>query len=152
LTNSMFPLNVDELKVDNRSPITTYTYQIINVSITSRKEKRNQKTIKPWHLTKDNSIVIGERRNHPFKVKGLLGISAMSYADLSKSAVKALSQGVAISGGSFMNTGEGGISPYQLSIVYQVVEGTSVPTDRLEKKVDCFIKEFPHASNFHLEK
>ncbi|GGA71773.1 FMN-binding glutamate synthase family protein [Ornithinibacillus halotolerans] len=152
LTNSMFPLNVDELKVDNRSPITTYTYQIINESITSRKEKRNQKTIKPWHLTKDNSIVIGERRNHPFKVKGLLGISAMSYGALSKSAVKALSQGVAISGGSFMNTGEGGISPYHLSKVYQVLEGTSVPTDRLEKKVYCFIKEFPHASNFQLEK
>src|SRR5690625_456546 len=42
LTNSMFPLNVDELSVDNRAPIQTYTYQILNETVTKRKEKRNQ--------------------------------------------------------------------------------------------------------------
>lgn len=152
LSNSMFPLNVDELQVDNSSPITTYTYQIINESITSRKEKRNQKIIKPWHLTQDDSVVIGREREHPFKVKGLIGISAMSYGALSKSAVKALSQGVAISGGSFMNTGEGGISPYHLSKVYRIVEGAMVPSERLSRKIFSYIKEYPHASNFELEK
>jgi glutamate synthase domain-containing protein 2 len=152
LTNSMFPLNVEELQIDNSSLINTYTYQIINESLTSRKEKRNQKTIRPWHLTNDNGIIIGKNRVNPFKVKGLIGISAMSYGALSKSAVKALSQGVAISGGSFMNTGEGGISPYHLSKVYNVIEGSPTPIDRYSKKVYLFIKEYPHASNFELER
>src|SRR5690625_4893352 len=108
LTNSMFPLNVDELSVDNDPPIKTYTYQILNESLTSRKEKRNQVQVKPWHLTEENQITIGKDRKHPFHVKGLVGVSAMSYGALSKSAVKALAQGVAISGGSYMHTGEGG--------------------------------------------
>src|SRR5699024_7684277 len=101
-----------ELSVDNTSLIQSYKYQILNESVTSRKEKRNPATLQPWHLTEENKITIGKNRKHPFHVKGLLGVSAMSYGALSKSAVKTLAQGVAISGGSYMNTGEGGISPY----------------------------------------
>lgn len=134
LTNSMFPLNVEELQVDNDHPIETYTYTIINESLTNRKEKRNKVQIKPWHLTDENSIIIGKDRKHPFHVKGLLGISAMSYGALSKSAVKAMAQGVAISGGSYMNTGEGGISPYHLSKVYDIIDTSKAPTDRLSEK------------------
>src|SRR5690606_26281086 len=115
LTNSMFPLNIDELSVDNKKLYQSYMYQILNESVTSRKEKRNQVQLQPWHLTDENQIIIGKNRNHPFRIKGLIGVSAMSYGALSKSAVKALAQGVAISGGSYMNTGEGGISPYHLS-------------------------------------
>src|SRR5699024_4349358 len=109
LTNSMFPLNVDELEVNNSTLTETYTYQILNESLTNRKEKRNQVQIKPWYLTEENIITIGHNREQPFHIKGLIGVSAMSYGALSKSAVKALAQGVAISGGSYMNTGEGGI-------------------------------------------
>src|SRR5699024_10433642 len=152
LTNSMFPLNVDELQVDNTSLINTYTYQIVNESITSRKEKRNKVKIKPWHLTDENSIVIGKNREKPFKVKGLIGISAMSYGALSKSAVKALAQGVTISGGSFMNTGEGGISPYHLSKVYEVMNTTELPTDKPSRKIIKYVSANPNASNFELEK
>src|SRR5699024_6890338 len=106
LTNSMFPLNVDELSTDNDKPYKSYTYQILNEYINSRKEKRNQVLLDPWYLTDENQITIGQNRKHPFQVKGLIGVSAMSYGALSKSAVKALAQGVAISGGSYMNTGE----------------------------------------------
>src|SRR5690625_1709670 len=90
LTNSMFPLNVDELSVDNKKVIQSYTYQILNETLTARKEKRNQVALKPWHLTDINKVVIGSERKHPFHLKGLIGVSAMSYGALSKSAVKAL--------------------------------------------------------------
>lgn len=151
LTNSMFPLNVDELSVDNKTPIQTYTYQILHESVTKRKEKRNQAAIKPWHLSDKNKITIGAERKHPFQVKGLLGVSAMSYGALSKSAVKALAQGVAISGGSFMNTGEGGISPYHLSRVYEVSNPNLELIDYLSEKLVHYIKEHPNSSNFDLE-
>src|SRR5690625_3394134 len=41
LRNSMFPLNIDELDVDNENLIHTFQYQIVNETITKRKEKRN---------------------------------------------------------------------------------------------------------------
>lgn len=151
LTNSLFPLNVEELSVDNSKLIQSYTYKIVNESITSRKEKRNQVKLKPWYLTDENKIVIGPNRKHPFHIKGLVGVSAMSYGALSKSAVKALAQGVAISGGSFMNTGEGGISKYHLSRVYEVIDANKPLKDRLSEKIVDFILENPNSSNFDLE-
>lgn len=151
LSNSMFPLNVDELNVDNRQLIQSYTYQIINESLTKRKEKRNPAVLKPWHLTDEDAIVIGPERKHPFRVKGLIGISAMSYGALSKSAVKALAQGVAISGGSYMNTGEGSISRYHLSRVYEVIDPDQELMDRLSEKIVQYVSEHPNSSNFDLE-
>lgn len=152
LTNSMFPLNVDELNVDNKSPIKTYTYEILNETVTKRKERRNQVNIKPWHLSEEHQVVIGPDREHPFHVKGLLGVSAMSFGALSRNAVKALAQGVAISGGSYMNTGEGGISPYHLSKIYEVIDTDQQLVDRLSERIVNFIRENPNRSNFELEK
>ncbi|HEX6593373.1 MAG TPA: FMN-binding glutamate synthase family protein [Bacillota bacterium] len=152
LTNSMFPLNVDELEVDHSPLLNTYTYEILNESITSRKERRNQVNLKSWYLTEQNCIAIGEKRLHPFHVKGLIGVSAMSYGALSKRAVQALAQGVAISGGSFMNTGEGGISPYHLSKVYKVIDRNKAPTDRSSQRIIRYMEENTYASNFELEK
>lgn len=151
LTNSLFPLNVEELSVDNEPEIQSYIYKIINESITSRKEKRIPVKLKPWYLTDENQVVIGPKREHPFYVKGLIGISAMSYGALSKSAVKALAQGVAISGGSFMNTGEGGISRYHLSRVYEVVQPNKELKDRLSERIVAFLLQHPNSSNFDLE-
>src|SRR5690625_4616020 len=151
LTNSMFPLNVDELKVDNREMMQSYTYEILNESLTKRKERRNPATLKPWHLTDEDAIVIGPKRKHPFHVKGLIGVSAMSYGALSKSAVKALAQGVAISGGSYMNTGEGSISRYHLSRVYEVIDPDQELMDRLSEKIVQYVAQHPNSSNFELE-
>src|SRR5690625_1954379 len=151
LTNSMFPLNTDELQADNNAIIQSYTYEILNESITNRKEKRNQVQLKPWHLTEKNQVIIGPKRKHPFHVKGLIGISAMSYGAHSKSAVKALAQGVAISGGSYMNTGEGGISPYHLSKLYEVIDQDKEIMYHLSEKVVHYLLENPKSSNFDLE-
>lgn len=151
LTNSMFPLNVDELSVNNQPLIHSYTYEILNESLTKRKERRNPTTLKPWLLTEENKVVIGPKRKHPFHVDGLVGISAMSYGALSKSAVKALAQGVAISGGSFMNSGEGSISRYHLSRVYEVKDTNQELMDRLSEKIVQYVTDYPNCSNFELE-
>ncbi|WP_420591925.1 FMN-binding glutamate synthase family protein [Bacterioplanoides sp.] len=58
-------------------------------------------------------ITIGENCRHPFTTKSLINISGMSYGALSKPAVQALSHG-AKQAGCWMNSGEGGVSPFHL--------------------------------------
>ncbi|MDQ6979310.1 MAG: glutamate synthase-related protein, partial [Mariprofundaceae bacterium] len=58
-------------------------------------------------------MVIGADCPHPFTARSLFNISAMSYGALSQVAVQALSHGAA-KAGCWMNTGEGGLSPWHL--------------------------------------
>lgn len=59
----------------------------------------------------------------PYVTSSILNISAMSYGAISRPAVEALSHG-AKEAGIWLNTGEGGLSPYHLEggcdIVYQI--------------------------------
>jgi glutamate synthase domain-containing protein 2 len=60
------------------------------------------------------SLILGE--NHckdPFEVKSIVNISGMSFGAISAPAVRALSRGAAVAG-CWMDTGEGGLSPYHL--------------------------------------
>lgn len=58
-------------------------------------------------------MVIGSDCPFPFEAKSLFNISGMSYGAISKVGVQALSHGAAKSA-CWMNTGEGGLSPYHL--------------------------------------
>lgn len=58
-------------------------------------------------------VIIGASCPQPFEAKSLFNISAMSYGALSKNAVLALSYGAKMAG-CWLNTGEGGVSPYHL--------------------------------------
>ncbi len=51
--------------------------------------------------------------DRPFLAHSIINISAMSYGALSKPAIRALSLGAA-KAGCWLNTGEGGLSPYHL--------------------------------------
>jgi glutamate synthase domain-containing protein 2 len=69
-------------------------------------------------------IVIGEHSaKNPFTAHSFFNISGMSFGAISKPAVLALSYG-AKKGHAWMNTGEGGLSPYHLEggadIVFQI--------------------------------
>jgi glutamate synthase domain-containing protein 2 len=68
-------------------------------------------------------VTIGKNCRYPYITNSLFNISGMSYGALSQPAVTALSHGAAL-GGIWMNTGEGGLSPYHLSgncdIVFQI--------------------------------
>ncbi len=68
-------------------------------------------------------VTIGPQCTHPYTHAGFFNISAMSFGAISKPAVLALSNGARMAG-SWMNTGEGGLSPYHLQggadIVFQI--------------------------------
>lgn len=68
-------------------------------------------------------MVIGQGARSPYTAKSIFNLSGMSYGAISKPAVQALSRGCA-SAGVWMNTGEGGLSPYHLEgncdIVFQM--------------------------------
>lgn len=69
------------------------------------------------------AVTVGQDCEKPFTTKSFFNISGMSYGALSKPAVLALSSG-AYKAGCWMNTGEGGLSPYHLEggadIVFQI--------------------------------
>jgi len=58
-------------------------------------------------------VTIGPHCATPYTTSSLINISAMSYGAISKPAVLALSRGAYLAG-CWMNTGEGGMSPYHL--------------------------------------
>lgn len=60
-----------------------------------------------------SSITLGPNAARPYTTDALINISAMSFGSLSVPAVQALSKG-ARKAGIWMNTGEGGLSPYHL--------------------------------------
>ncbi|WP_419420315.1 FMN-binding glutamate synthase family protein [Legionella sp. D16C41] len=62
-------------------------------------------TIKP--------LTIGPYCKYPYTTNHIFNISAMSYGSISKPAIEALSRG-AKKAGCWLNTGEGGVSPYHL--------------------------------------
>ncbi|MGI9234532.1 MAG: FMN-binding glutamate synthase family protein [Woeseiaceae bacterium] len=68
-------------------------------------------------------LVIGPYSQKPYSATSIFNVSAMSYGALSKPAVLALSHGSKMAG-NWLNTGEGGVSPWHLEggadIVFQV--------------------------------
>jgi len=78
-------------------------------------------------LSKDavgiSPLIIGPECEKPFTAKSLVNISGMSFGALSKPAVQALSKGAKMAD-CWLNTGEGGLSPWHLEggcdIVFQI--------------------------------
>lgn len=74
-------------------------------------------------FTNAEPVVIGPQCEKPFVAKSVFNISGMSYGAISKPAVRALSKGAG-KAGMWMNTGEGGLSPYHLEgncdLVFQI--------------------------------
>ncbi|MCB1745742.1 MAG: FMN-binding glutamate synthase family protein [Gammaproteobacteria bacterium] len=68
-------------------------------------------------------VTIGADCARPYRTRAIFNISGMSYGALSRPAVLALSKGARMAG-IWMNTGEGGLSPYHLEggadIVFQI--------------------------------
>ncbi|RPF54038.1 FMN-binding glutamate synthase family protein [Aquisalibacillus elongatus] len=114
IKNAMFPKLAEELKVDQHEKIRSYAYKIEKEYLFSRKEYRHRKDIEPFLLDEEYTVTIGENSKNPFYVKGLIGMSGMSYGALGDRAITALSTGLGRAGGTWMNTGEGGVSDYHL--------------------------------------
>ncbi len=68
-------------------------------------------------------VTIGPHSREPYAAKSVFNVSGMSYGAISRPAVLALSNGSRMAG-NWMNTGEGGLSPWHLEggadIVFQI--------------------------------
>ncbi len=68
-------------------------------------------------------LLIGPYARMPYEAQSIVNVSAMSYGALSKPAVLALSHGSRMAG-NWLNTGEGGLSPWHLEggcdVVFQI--------------------------------
>ncbi|MFY4774053.1 FMN-binding glutamate synthase family protein [Metabacillus sp. RGM 3146] len=115
INNSLFPKQARELRIRQEPLIDTKVYSIDKEKLFNRKEHREDQKIKPFYLSEQDEIVIGEKSTRmPFHVKGLVGQSAMSYGSIGDHAITALSKGLGMAGGTWMNTGEGGLSDFHL--------------------------------------
>lgn len=74
-------------------------------------------------ITPIHPLTIGSHCRHPYTTQAICHISAMSFGALSRPAITALSHGAA-QAGCWLNTGEGGLSPYHLKggcdLVFQI--------------------------------
>ncbi|MCG1264693.1 FMN-binding glutamate synthase family protein [Staphylococcus epidermidis] len=126
IQNTMFPLQATELHIDHTEFISTFLYHIENERLFSREEYRKSAQVDPFFLTDEHAVVLGSNLKHPFKIKRLVGQSGMSYGAIGKNTITALSMGLA-KAGTWMNTGEGGLSEYHLKgngdIIYQIGPG-----------------------------
>ncbi|MFF2446995.1 FMN-binding glutamate synthase family protein [Neobacillus sp. NPDC058068] len=113
--NDMFPKLTEEIKMDNETMVKTKRYILLKDPLFSQREEKWEDEESPAYLLQDDdAVVIGPNTKQPFVLHGLIGMSAMSYGALGKNAVTALSKGLALAKGTWMNTGEGGLSPYHL--------------------------------------
>ncbi|NVJ97020.1 MAG: FMN-binding glutamate synthase family protein [Alphaproteobacteria bacterium] len=75
------------------------------------------------HEAKPEPVTIGQSCRMPYTTSSIFNISAMSFGALSAPAVRALSMG-AKKAGIWLNTGEGGLSPYHLEggcdVIFQI--------------------------------
>lgn len=89
-------------------------------------------------------MIIGAGCERPFVAKNVVNISGMSYGALSGPAIKALSIG-AHESGSWLNTGEGGLSPYHLiggcDLIFQIGTAKYGVRDESGKLCDRKLKD-----------
>lgn len=128
IRNAMFPTLAHKMRVDNNSEVSTKKYITKEETLTKRVEKFKEEAASPYLLDDKDAIVIGAATcREPFRLKGQVGMSGMSYGALGENAISALSSGLAIAGGAWMNTGEGGLSDYHLTgggdIIMQIGPG-----------------------------
>lgn len=159
IRNVLLPVLSSKMRVDNNSPIQTKHYETKEETLFVRKENFKELDTQPWLLPDEDAIVLGENTcRQPFRIKGQIGMSGMSFGAIGENGIEALSKGLGIAGGTWMNTGEGGLSDYHLKggvdIIMQIGPakfGTRTPDgqfdwDELKRK-----SEIPQVKAFELK-
>ncbi len=98
-------------------------------------------------------IQIGPYCKKPYETDSIIHISGMSYGAISKPAVRALSRG-AKAANCWMNTGEGGLSPYHLEggcdIVFQIGTAKYGVRDQAGQLSDSKLREIAAHDNVRM--
>lgn len=113
INNAMFPTQKYDLHINNRQLVSTFVYKIKRETLFNRKESVAEKDIEPFMLEEEDYVKLGNNIKYPYYAKRLVGQSGMSYGSLGERAITALSKGLGRAE-TWMNTGEGGLSPYHL--------------------------------------
>jgi glutamate synthase (ferredoxin) len=144
--NAMLPTLTEDMGAIREPRIPTRHYVIADEGLFSRKEALVDTDVAPWTLDDEFAITLGEGLPQPWMLRGLVGMSAMSYGALGRHAIQALSHGLGMATGTWMNTGEGGLSKHHLvgggDIVFQVGPGLfGVRSDAGEWSWDAFSRQ-----------
>ncbi len=127
LRNAMFPTLMEDLAVVSEPRIRTRQYVIDDEGLFRRNEHAREEEVRPWLLAPERQIEIGADLPEPWTLRGPIGMSAMSYGSLGRHAIRALSQGLGMATGTWLNTGEGGLSEHHLvgggDLVFQIGPG-----------------------------
>lgn len=125
LRNALLPVLHEDLAVDRAPSLETFRYVMDRDGLFSREEHVEKQTVASWVL--DDAPVVGAGLPHPWSLGGLIGMSGMSYGALGRHAIRALSKGLGMATGTWMNTGEGGVSRHHLEggvpLVFQIGPG-----------------------------
>lgn len=114
IRNAFFAKQLTDLSADNEKLIDTRKYVTDKDTLFARHEHSVEGQLKPWFYNKQDAIVMGkETCRFPYIIKSPVAMSGMSYGALGDHAISALSYGLK-DAGAYMNTGEGGVSPYHL--------------------------------------
>jgi glutamate synthase domain-containing protein 2 len=114
IRNAFFAKQIKDLEADNEAQIQTKKYITDKDTLFTRHEHSEEGQLKPWYYTDHDAIIVGKDTcRSPFTIKSPVAMSGMSYGALGDHAITALSYGLK-DAGTYMNTGEGGLSPHHL--------------------------------------
>lgn len=121
IANGMFPLLVDELRADNVELVPAKKYEIVHEGLFDREEKLIDTKSSRWLYPEEDAIVVGPQRKQPWRLRGMFGASATSYGAVGEHYILSTGHGAQKAGGSWINTGEGGVAPEHLASGADVV-------------------------------
>jgi glutamate synthase domain-containing protein 2 len=121
IANAMFPLLTEELYVDNEEYVQAKKYVIHHEGVFSRRETLVTDQTQKWLYQDDEALIVGSHREQPWVLKGMFGASATSYGSVGENYILSTGHGAAMAGGSWLNTGEGGVVEEHLATGADVV-------------------------------
>jgi len=121
IANDLFPLLVEELKVDNAEKALSKKYHTVKEGLFARHEHIEDLNISKWMYTEDDAVIVGPLRKHAWRLNGMFGASATSYGAVGEHYILSTGSGARMAGGSWINTGEGGVAPEHLETGVNVV-------------------------------
>jgi glutamate synthase domain-containing protein 2 len=125
--NAVLPTLMEDMGVEREPRIPTRRYEIEEDGLFARRERMIDADIAPWTLSDEFALTLGEDLAQPWVLHGLVGMGAMSYGAMGRHAIQAYSQGLSMARGSWLNTGEGGLSKHHLQgggdVVFQIGPG-----------------------------
>ncbi|WHY86276.1 FMN-binding glutamate synthase family protein [Neobacillus novalis] len=121
IANGLFPLLNEELRVDNQEKIHAMKYKIDHEGLFTRREHIEKDEVTRWLFPEEDAIVVGPERDFPWRLCGPFGASATSYGAVGEHYILSTGRGSSMAGGSWINTGEGGIAPEHLESGADVV-------------------------------